>query len=396
MKYLEFDKIEICRCERSGYNTFGHLHYLNGLGKGAICYKILIDGEDAVFASVLSMPIKGYTNCMIFHRLVIVEKYQNFGLSSLVLNLLGGIYLQQSKHLYAKTKLKKMGKMLKANPQWKPTHNNQKKRKLTKEDHQRNHARQRRAAFSYKYEGVCIEGFEDLTKPIQEIREQKLVNVPFKIDALKLFRQKYGLNNPEFFRDCIRNNFNFIRLHYEPLYGVSIQNEGLYSQEYEIRRQSLKNASQRYGLRLLYLNGIIFRLSHETSVEKLVYHLLLENIRQGFQLKNYDIIKLGLKVYNTDVNKYKDLKDKIESFKGYTVNKEYAKSQGLTVKQASNIARKDIRSRQIAKFYIPEKSDNENLEVLRINGLEISLSTLKRWRKEHGFIKYNKSVIPTI
>ena len=124
--------------------------------------------------------------------------------------------------------------------------------------------------------------------------------------------------------------------------------------------------------------------------------MLFENDRQGFQLKNYDIIKLGLKVYNTDVNKYKDLKDKIISYKGYTVNKECAKSQGLTVKQASNIARKDIRSRQIAKFYIPEKSDNENLEVLRINGLEISLSTLKRWRKEHGFIKYNKSVIPTI
>ena len=396
MRYLEFDKIEFCRCERSEYNTYGRLHYLNGLGKGAICYKIIVDGEDAVFASVLNMPIRDYTNCYISHRIIIKEKYHNYGLSSLVLNLLGGIFTRGSKTLYIKTSSRKMGKMLKNNPQWKPTQNNQKKRKLTKEDHRRNHARQRKAAFSYRYVGICIEGFEDLTKSIQEIRKQKLVNVPFKVDALKLFRQKYGVNNPEFFRDCIRNNFNFVRLHYEPLYGVSIQNEGLYSQEYEIRRQSLKNASQRYYLRLLYINGIIFRLTTATSVEKLVYHLLFENDRQGFQLKNYDVIKLGLKVYNTDINKYKDLKDKIDSFKGYTVNKEYAKSQGLTVKQASNIARKDIRSRQIAEFYYPGESDGENLEIFRQNGLEISLSTLKRWRKEHGFTKYNKSVIPTI
>ena len=107
MKYLQFDKIDICRCERDEYSSWGPMHYLKGLGKGAICFKFIVDNEDAVFASLLSMPIKGYTNCLIFHRIIVSKKFQNYGLSSLVLNLVAGIYYQEEKLIYIKTSSKK-------------------------------------------------------------------------------------------------------------------------------------------------------------------------------------------------------------------------------------------------------------------------------------------------
>lgn len=57
-------------------------------------------------------------------------------------------------------------------------------------------------------------------------------------------------------------------------------------------------------------------------------------------------------------------------------------------------ARKEIRYKRISELYTPEYTDIKNLEIFKQQGLNISLSTLKRWRKEIGITKYNKSVIP--
>ena len=66
------------------------------------------------------------------------------------------MYLQNGKQMYIKTFSKKMGKMLRNNPLWEATIMNQRTRNLTKGDHKRNKNRQRRAAFSYLYNGIGI------------------------------------------------------------------------------------------------------------------------------------------------------------------------------------------------------------------------------------------------
>ena len=207
MRFLRYETFEICRCEQLDYSEFDGQHYLKGIGKGSSCFKLRIDGKEAVFIAIQSMPIRDYTNCVIFHRLVIKEEFRGLGLSWLILNLFGGMYLQNGKQMYIKTSSKKMGKMLQNNPLWDATIMNQRTRRLTKADHQRNKNRQRRAAFSFRYNGMGIEGYDDLTEKVNVIREKGLMNKYYPTDIYDLIKSKYKVNVPVFWRDSIRLDF---------------------------------------------------------------------------------------------------------------------------------------------------------------------------------------------
>ena len=91
MQYIT-KQIEICRCELSEYKQFEHLHYLQGICKGASCFEFKINGDIGAFASLLALPLKGHRNALIFHRIVILEQFQGLGLSNMIVNLLGGIF----------------------------------------------------------------------------------------------------------------------------------------------------------------------------------------------------------------------------------------------------------------------------------------------------------------
>ena len=389
MLYLT-KQIQICRCERSEYDIFENLHYLRGICKGATCFLFKVDNEVAAFASLLALPMKSHIDALIFHRIIVLQQYQNLGLSSLIVNLLGGIYNHCEKTLYIKTDSNKMGKMLRNNNQWQPTQMNMRTRKLSKHDHLRNKARHRRAAHCYKFEGDCIEGYDSLPSPINVIRSERLINRYFDVDTFQVAKSNYKINNPEFLRDALALDFEVLRDRYGSLYEIT-QHNNLYTTDFIIRRKSL-NGSLAYTKRLLFLNGIISRLQHETTVEGLIYHLLLEKRLQSLKISNREVIKIAFRVYNTDIAKYAQLKRAMPT---YRVNKDVASEQGYNPKQASNIARKQIRATRISELYNPEFTDDENIRLMGSKGLNISLSTLKRWRKENGYTKYNKSVIPS-
>lgn len=390
MLYL-LHNIQICRCERSEYDKFESLHYLRGICKGAICFQFKVDGEISAFASLLAMPMKNHTDALIFHRIVVLEQYQNLGLSSLIINLLGGIYQNNGKSVYIKTDSSKMGKMLRHNNQWAATQMNQRTRKLTKQDHERNKARHRRAAYCYKFVGDSIMGYDLLTQPINEIRSQRLINRYFEVDTFQIAKSIYKISNPEFLKDAITLDLDTL----SSKYGVSFSKESnaksLYSTEYVIRRKNM-DGSLAYSKRLLFLNGIILRLQREMTVEGMIYHLLREKRIQSLKNGNIEVIKVAMRVNSTDISKFAHLKSQMPK---YRVNKDVALEQGLSPKQASNIARKEIRATRIAELFNPELSDDENLRHMADNGLVISISTLKRWRKYNGFTRYNKSIIPT-
>ena len=385
-------KIQICRCERSEYDRFERLHYLSGICKGATCFQFKVDDEVAAFASLLALPMKNHTNALIFHRIVVLQQYQNLGLSSLIVNLLGGVYKHCGKTLYIKTDSTKMGKMLRNNNQWLPTQMNLRTRKLSKSDHERNKARHRRAAHCYKFDGESIYGYDYLTKPINVIRSEQLIDRYFDVNTFQIAESSYKINNPEFLRDALTLDFEVLRDKYGSQYEITNQSNNLYTTGCNIRRNNL-NGSLAYTKRLLFLNGIILRFQRETIVEGLIYHLLRENRLQSLIISNIEVIRIAFKVYNTDIAKYARLKS---AFPKYRVNIDAAREQGLSPKQASNIARKQIRANKIVNLYNPELTDEENIRLMDSKGLKISLSTLKRWRKENGYTKYNKSVIPTI
>ena len=69
---------------------------------------------------------------------------------------------------------------------------------------------------------------------------------------------------------------------------------------------------------------------------------------------------------------------------------------GLKKKQVRNMVCKMIRNEGIDELYDSTKTDKENLEIMKENGLDVSLITLKRWRKENGIIKYKKRAPKTL
>lgn len=212
MKHVN-QKIEICRCERKEYAQFEHLHYLQGgICKGASCFLFRINGEIGAFASLLSMPIKGHTNALIFHRIVVFEKFQGMGLSSMIVNLFGGVYKSVGKDVYLKSDSNRMGKMLRNNSQWHTTAKNKRSRKLTKRDHERNKARHRRGAFSFKYIGECIHGYETIIKPIELIRNENLLGKWIQVDVLTIAKISYEVENLVYLQDALSLDFKTLAI----------------------------------------------------------------------------------------------------------------------------------------------------------------------------------------
>ena len=77
----------------------------------------------------------------------------------------------------------------------------------------------------------------------------------------------------------------------------------------------------------------------------------------------------------------------------FKVDKEYWRERGITPKQAVQIVRGQINDMNIGELYDFNLTDKENVNVMKENGINISLITLKRWRKKNGITKKVSSQI---
>ena len=144
--------------------------------------------------------------------------------------------------------------------------------------------------------------------------------------------------------------------------------------------------------RKIFINGIIRRLINPTiTFHNLLYNLLYElvNYYSNYGADNIidkkEIYKIATDVMNKDMAKYERLRG---SRKKFMVNPHYCIKHKLTKNEVKNIAAKMIRYNQIGELYNCSQTDKQNLEIMKENGLEVSLSTMKRWRKENGIAKY--------
>lgn len=145
----------------------------------------------------------------------------------------------------------------------------------------------------------------------------------------------------------------------------------------------------------LFFNGILRRLIVSSiTFDNLLYNLLYELV---YYISNYkanniidkkEIFLIARSVMKADITKYEGLKGTDRRF---LVNPKYCEKYGLNKKQVRNVAMKIIRSQGIGELYDFSKTDKENLEVMKENGLKVSLATLKRWRKENDITKYKKN-----
>lgn len=174
-------KLQVQRVEAKIWNelSFHKYHYLTpALNPSAKCFLFTWEDVPVAFIAILNSPRKGMANGYSVSRLVIFPDYQGLGLSSIILNFCGGILksLGNDYYLYMKTIHDKVGDFMGRNINWEATSYNGKVRteKSAISEGKRYQNRLTRKSYCYKYVGEPICGYEDILKPIKEMRENKL------------------------------------------------------------------------------------------------------------------------------------------------------------------------------------------------------------------------------
>lgn len=144
---------------------------------------------------------------------------------------------------------------------------------------------------------------------------------------------------------------------------------------------------------------IIRKIKPDITAEHLIYCLAYEVVHYYCNIDGVLNKSLILRVAETVLKKPIDeITIKGHDKRKYKVDKDYWKSLGVSTKAAVAKARGVWNDERIGEFYDCQLTDKENAEVMAKFGHQVSVSTIKRWRKKHGITKYNKkpqSVTPT-
>ena len=172
-------QLTVRRVEPSVWRSMGFAkeHYLTAeLNKSCKCLLFEWDGVPIGFAGILNTPRKGIPYGCSISRIVILPDYQGLGLSTLIFNFVGGIVksLSDEEHdyrLFIKTAHRKFGEALARNPKVRSTANHLKK--PTRPTDARYRHRLSRRSYCYEYIGDKIDGFQDILRPIGDMRKEK-------------------------------------------------------------------------------------------------------------------------------------------------------------------------------------------------------------------------------
>lgn len=178
-------QLTVRRCESSVFWSCGFAkeHYLVAdMNRSCKCLLFEWNGVPVAFVGILNSPRKGLPYSCSISRIVVLPDFQGLGLSTIIFNFVGGIVksLSDEEHdyrLYIKTAHKKFGDALSRNPYVRGTSFDGKGRdkKSTQHDIHKYKNRLERVSFCKEYIGPKVEGFQDMLKPIGELRKLKNV-----------------------------------------------------------------------------------------------------------------------------------------------------------------------------------------------------------------------------
>ena len=147
-------------------------------------------------------------------------------------------------------------------------------------------------------------------------------------------------------------------------------------------------------IRMYNTARILRNIKNDITAEHLAYILYCE--REYYYdnsdniLSNERLLSIATEITSMPMDRVVMDNNNKNSFK---VDKEYWKERGITPKQAVQIVRGQINDRNIGELYDFNLTDKENMNVMKENGIKVSLITLKRWRKKNGIMKKVSSQI---
>lgn len=159
----------------------------------------------------------------------------------------------------------------------------------------------------------------------------------------------------------------------------------------KINGETLKISDGNNRRKKLYTNAILRRvICPDITFDNLLYNIVWEfyhyYINDGNRIDKktlYGIVENAMQ-QDIDLSLLKSGKPRYKFF----VNPLYCEKYNLTKQQVIGSSRN--KKQYIGEFYDLSMTDQQNVDTMKEYGLDISIITLKRWKKENGIKKYKK------
>lgn len=170
-----------------------------------------------------------------------------------------------------------------------------------------------------------------------------------------------------------------------------VKSTGNMKQVPEVKK--LKNGENRR--KKIYLSLVKRRLIDETiTLEHLCYaalyelHFFVDNTDNEDYITRKQLYDMAVNALNTDIEKYRET---MKENKKYKINKMEASKRGLTVHQAIGRANGDMnkkkkldRYHKMVKYFDPDKTNKENMDILKEHGFHMCKNTYLKFKREYA------------
>ena len=167
-------ELQVSRVESDTWNFFKKHHYLTEeVNKSCKFFLFEWNNKPVGIVAMINQPRKGCPNGFAISRVVVLPDFQGMGLGTKICEFTSSLFINQGGKVYIKTVNPALGVYHNKSDLWRGTSMNGKVRKLKEDTDKKARNRLERASYCHEYIGEGIRGYEELLKPIKEMREAK-------------------------------------------------------------------------------------------------------------------------------------------------------------------------------------------------------------------------------
>ena len=167
-------ELQVSRVESDTWNFFKKHHYLTEkVNKSCKFFLFEWNDKPVGICAVINQPRKGCPNGFALSRTVVLPDFQGMGIGSKISEFCASMFVGIGGKVYTKTINPALGEYRNRSDKFRPTAQNGKVRKLKDDTDKKARNRLTRASYCHEYIGEGISGYEELLKPIKEMRADK-------------------------------------------------------------------------------------------------------------------------------------------------------------------------------------------------------------------------------
>lgn len=169
--------LQVFRTTHDTWDRFKKYHYMTeDLNTSASCFCFTWNNQLVGFVGVLAMPCGTVQNAFRGSRTVVLPDFQGLGIGSKITEFIASCYKSIGARYYTKTVNPALGEYRNNSEKWKETsHNGKFRNDVIGNKDNKGYSYLPRISYCHEYIGEPTYGYEDLIKPIGEIRYEKSI-----------------------------------------------------------------------------------------------------------------------------------------------------------------------------------------------------------------------------